>query len=258
MTLPAFIDEEGHHIVAFFAFLWPSSVGPAHMVALMVFAQVSCDPLNPLLSIAFLLFLDFSLQPLPYFQAWSMLSSFALLVDMIASINLNSTLEESVLYPVLATTSLPAGTAYITEFEPATATVPDVSYVETAMRADSRHMMTAHIQLDHSPTVLAPLPALFSSQLDDLLELFIVRAIPVVRGSFACNARLPPTLAAGCCRARIIGRRDKNGAAGVMTICSVRRGKLDSLLTEFANYIGIEEHLAPIEGYRLPAASGRE
>lgn len=51
VALSALIDKDGHLVMAFFAFLWPSSAEPAFVVTLMVIAQVSCNHPNPLLPI---------------------------------------------------------------------------------------------------------------------------------------------------------------------------------------------------------------
>lgn len=148
VALSAFIDEDGHHVVALFAFLWPSSVEPASVIALMIVAQVSCDPLNPLRQV--LLTDDTGSLPLS--------------ADPTASLDLGSTLDEAVLVPVVAMARLPLGTTDIAEFEFTPAPVLDDKLHSTPRcHRDPRHMVATRFQLDHAPAVLAPLPALLSS-----------------------------------------------------------------------------------------------
>lgn len=133
-------------------------------------------------------------------------------LDGVTAMDRLSALQQTVFVPLFTLTCLPSGTAEVAELI-ATATPSNhscqshdaevcngrllhrlsgiiASSLSGVPGFNSRHMVTAFSKFDHSPAILASLPAMFTSQLKSQLQSLVIRTVTCVRCTLTGDAGL--------------------------------------------------------------------
>ncbi len=169
-------------------------------------------------------------------------------------------LEEAIIVPLSAGTSLPHHAAKVAELGSAKAAIGIISQslhslVGVADKGSVRHVITSSSQLYDSAAPRAPLPSVLSRRRQQLLRLAVFTADAVVVLSLALDASDALTFRARRLVLVVVPRLDEGRASRHVAVCSVLRLQLDPLDGKRGLELWAQLVAHELPGKRLPAAA---